>query len=152
MKLKKYLLLGLVLVTQASFANITVMSGIAGADACDGLAGNWAGSGTVTASILTCNYSGKAVVTQTITNEKTNYSVAVDLTLDSGPLCPATESITLPGYCESNGIVLQTDDANLTGSVDSTGTAADLKGYVYVTIGGTRIKADITKLHLDKSK
>ncbi|MDR3491945.1 MAG: hypothetical protein P4M12_07895 [Gammaproteobacteria bacterium] len=131
----------------ATSAQANVMVTLPGnGDVCSNLAGTWAGGGKVTAGIIQCHYHGTATVVKTGDN---NYSVDVELKKDDG-ICPENESMQLPGTCSNGVVVLQTPDANLQGSMGSTGTTMDLTGDVMFTVFGSRVKADVTDMHLQK--
>jgi hypothetical protein len=119
-----------------------------GLDICSNLAGNWNGEGTVSASIVTCHYSGTAVVSPTL--DPRSYTIDMDLTRDSGAICPDHKVMQMQGNCENNQLSIETDDANLQGSVNETGTAANMTGYVYFDALGTRVKVNVEEMSLHK--
>lgn len=131
---------------QSAFANISFMSAN-GSDICENLAGNWTGEGTVSASVVTCHYSGTAVVSPT--NDPRAYTITMDFYRDSG-ICPDHEVMEIPGTCDNKQLIIQTDDAGLQGAVSEGGTDAQMTGYVYFNAMGSRIKANVDEMSLHK--
>jgi hypothetical protein len=148
MKIRQLLvLIGISLITGTALADIQVQSFTL--SNCDNFTGKWSGSGTVKATVIfpiVCQYNGVATVTPTNSN---NYNVHVDLKKTAG-ICPDSEILDLPGSCHNGDIHLQTDKANLHGSMNAAGTEAALAGTVQFSIGGTNITADITDMNLKK--
>ena len=158
MKLKKMVvgaLFGLSLISFGVNADVRFQKkSVSGQDICEGLTGPWVGGGTMTAKILgvtvKCDYYGDAVVTEPSPH---NYSVDVVFDLQSGSaLCPGRQTYTLPGTCDSqNGnITLKSDDVNLWGTINESGTQASLEGTVRVTIKGKSIIGTVNQLDLVK--
>lgn len=148
MKMKGLIILMGFLCAQAAYANIIVKSSrIGAADICSQLPGTWSGSGTVKAGIITCKYHGTATITPG--SDTKTFNMNVTLERESG-ICPAQETLQLPGSCDNGNIKLQTDDANLGGSINSAGTSADLSGTVSFTVLGSRVTADVDDMDLQK--
>jgi hypothetical protein len=153
MKLKQLtVLMGVALLTQSAFADISVMSfSKAFGQSCSNFAGRWIGSGTIKATVIfpiTCHYKGVADATPVAGNPNA-YNVHVELSKSDG-LCPDHETIELPGSCTNGAIHLQTDKANLHGSVNDAGTEARLEGSVKVSLSGHDIDADVSDMVLHK--
>ena len=130
-----------------SYANIRVMGLTTDAEMCDQLAGVWNGSGVVSNTFLSCEYSGTVTV---VANDKPNsYAVVADLQLDSG-ICPQDLQLKMTGTCLQNQLTMENDDTNLAGTLDSSGRLATLAGDVYFAVLGTRLKANLDDVRLQK--
>lgn len=158
MVLKKVVLgvmLNLALFSSA-FADIQVQPSatLSGADVCASVPGPWTGSGTVTAKVLgvtvRCDYKGNATVYETSTSGA--FTAEVIMNIVSG-VCPATQSLTLPGTCNSStgAIALQSPDADLRGTMAPDGQSATLTGTVNIPIMGKTVKANVERLDLYKA-
>jgi hypothetical protein len=144
---KTIIALGATLIMQTAFAGIHFKAAN-GADICQNLAGKWNGEGTVSASVVTCHYSGTAVVSPTL--DPRSYTIDMDLNRDEGMICPDHKVIQMQGSCENNQLSIDTDDANLQGSVDESGTSASMTGFVYFDALGSRIKVNVEEMSLHK--
>jgi hypothetical protein len=151
LNIKKFLLPVLIsLTTQSAIANISIQASPAlTTDICGAAQGTWMGGGTVSAGPLSCHYSGTAIVTPATANTIYNYNVTMELTLDAG-MCPPNASVTTVAACENNKLTIDSDNIDLTGMVNASGTAADLSGTIYVNISGDRIEATVSNLHMQK--
>lgn len=147
MNLKKISLIALSLLfvtTTLHAATIISGSNLSNEDLCKNIAGDWKGYGHVTAfKILPCDYTGKA----NITSKDNEFQLQVALTLVKGA-CPAgTTELHFSGKCENSKIIINTDSANLNGSlVDSKPLSADLTGSVKISGG----EVSVDQMHLDQ--
>jgi hypothetical protein len=146
------LLVGVALFTQASFADIAIQSfSKAFGQSCSNFEGRWVGAGTIKATVIfpiTCHYKGVADATP-VPGSAGTFNVHVELSKSDG-LCPDHESIDLPGTCTNGAIHLQTNKANLHGSVNDAGTEARLEGTVIVNLSGHDVDADVKDMVLHK--
>jgi hypothetical protein len=151
MKIRKLIiLLGCTLVMQSSYANISVRPfANTSTDFCNTLTGSWKGGGDVQAGYISCTYQGTAIVVPGY--RSTPLSISMDMYLKDGPeLCPEHATLALPATCNNNTLTVDTDNADMTGSVDSTGKAVTMQGTVFVDVGGRRVEAEIKNVHLVK--
>jgi|GEM_PF-2667073 len=146
MNFKTILIAGAIFLTSSAQANIIIQTPN-NADVCANLAGVWAGGGKVSAGIIQCHYHGTVNITKTAGDN--NYNMDVVLRKDDG-ICPDDEKLQLPGTCSNGVINLHTQDANLNGSMNPAGTAIDLAGNVTFTVLGSRVKADVSDMHMQK--
>ena len=153
MKIKQLVsFMGMVFLTQAAFADISVMSfSKAAGQSCSNFAGRWVGGGTVKATVIlpiTCHYNGVADAT-TVPGSPNSFNVHVDLTKRDG-WCPDHETIDLPGTCVNGVVNLQTNKANLHGTVNDAGNEVRLEGSVKVNLSGQDVNADVSDMVLHK--
>lgn len=155
--LLKSITLSVIVFSSAANANIMFHStSLKNEDMCANVTGLWLGTATVTAKVMgksvTCDYSGKAMITAT--SDPSVFSADINLKNVSGP-CDAAgdQSMTLPGTCDAaTGVIaLQSDEADLTGSLSSDGNSATLSGTVSIPIFGRTVKANVTEMNLHKS-
>lgn len=149
MKLKN-LMVGVVLScalgASAANARIVIQSPLFnGSDVCSGVAGTWVGTGNASASGVKCKYKGVAFVTQA--GDEHTYNLIIDLTKTSGLLCPKDEHLEYMGTCENGMLVIEEEDANLSGTTD--GHTAYLAGTVELLLGGVPVNANVD-MHLTK--
>jgi hypothetical protein len=152
MKIKKLLiLLGCTLAMQTSYANLTVHPFTKlSTDFCKSLTGEWKGGGDVIASYITCTYEGTSIVVPGYALT-TPLNISMDMYLKDGPeVCPPHATLDLPATCDNNALTVNTDNADMSGSVDSTGTVVNMQGTVFFDVGGRRVEADIKNVHLVK--
>lgn len=123
----------------ASMVNATIVVQSTLNDVCVGLPGAWKGSGNVSASGINCKYKGVANVSST--NDEHHFNIIIDLTKTSGALCPNNEHLNYVGACENGVLVIQSNDANLSGTTD--GTNAHLSGQVIIKIAGVPVTANV---------
>ncbi len=138
---------GLFLLATEAEANITMQT--SSPTACEHIAGHWVGTGTVSAVIIVkinCKYHGEGEISM-IDDHTFNMSMA--LSKESG-ICPDHESFQLRGTCQNGSITLKTEDADLVGSLNEQGTAADAHGTVVVRIGDKKVNANVDSMHLEK--
>ena len=107
-------------------------------DVCDHVAGLWQGGSDVSIAGLPCHYDGKANITPL--SDPHMYSLDVDLTGGNHFWCPNT-SIVLPGSCEKGSITIHTNNASLSGELNSAGTHASLHGEVYYSVFTIKVKS-----------
>jgi hypothetical protein len=153
MKLKQFVMLaGMTIFTQAALADIAVQSSSkALGQSCGSFAGRWVGSGTIKATVIfpiTCRYNGVADAS-VVPGSPNAFNVHVELSKSDG-VCPDHETIDLPGTCVNGAIHLQTNKANLHGSVNDAGNEARLEGSVVVELAGKDIDADVRDMVLHK--
>ncbi|HEX2548972.1 MAG TPA: hypothetical protein VHM20_04025 [Gammaproteobacteria bacterium] len=153
MQLKKILvsaIISLSIFSAVANANIRVFSDSHTENLCANVEGKWIGSGTVTARVMgmkvSCDYAGQSFITGS-----ENFSANIDLQLSSG-ICPSSENFILPGTCDSatGAITLQSDDANLTGTLSNNGTQANFTGTVNIPIMGKTVVATVERMELHK--
>ncbi len=144
-KLLSVVSLVFLLATSTAQADIVVTGLSADDDVCNHVAGLWKGESDVSLYGLPCHYNGTANITA-LSDPKT-YNLDVNLTGGNHVWCP-DESIMLSGSCDKGKIIIRADNANLDGSLDSTGTAAHLHGDVYVT--KMRIKVTVKDINVHK--
>jgi hypothetical protein len=153
MKLKQLVVLaGMTILTQSAFADIAVQSSSkAFGQSCSSFAGRWVGAGTIKATVIfpiTCRYNGVADAS-IVPGTPNGIAVHVELSKSDG-ICPDHETIDLPGTCVNGAIHLQTNKANLHGSVNDAGDEARLEGSVTVELAGKDIDADVRDMVLHK--
>ncbi len=151
MKMRKLIiLLACSAAMQTSYANISVRPfAKTNTDFCNTLTGAWKGGGDVDAGYVSCNYQGTAIVVPGY--RTTPLSISMDMYLKSGPeLCPPHATMEFPATCNNNALTVDTDNADMSGSVDSTGTTVNMAGTVFVDVGGRRVEAEIKNVHLVK--
>jgi len=146
MNVKTILIAGAIFLASGAQANIIVKAS-SNADTCANLAGLWTGGGKVSASFIECHYHGTVNATHTAGDH--NYNMSVDLHKDDG-ICPDEEKLELPASCNNGVIVLRTDDANLDGSMNAAGNTIDLSGNVTFTVLGSRVKANVSNMRIQK--
>jgi hypothetical protein len=151
MKLKKLIIvMTCILSVHSAYANVSIKARSNSAtDFCGGLTGTWTGGGTIETSFTTCHYKGTAIVAENAA-KTTAYSITMDLVRDDGTMCPDRATMELIADCENNILTVDTDNADMSGQVNDTGTAADLNGKLFVNVGGQRIEATVRDVHLDK--
>jgi hypothetical protein len=152
MKIKKWIiLLSCALAAQSGYANISVRPfANSHTDFCKSLTGAWNGGGDVEAGYVSCTYQGSAIVVPGY-SASTPLSISLDMYLKDGPeLCPEHETLELPATCDNNALTVDSDNADMSGSVDSTGKTVNMQGTVFVDVGGRRVEAEIKNVRLVK--
>jgi hypothetical protein len=149
MKLKKLILLSSCLIATAANASVSIHAPMnLGVDFCANLSGTWLGGGTIETDWAACHYKGTAIVSQDAV-QATTYNITMDLYRDAG-ICPQHETFELPATCTNNTLTVATDNADMTGNVNSTGTGASLNGTIFVVIGDNRVEARVKDVMLQK--
>jgi hypothetical protein len=142
----------LAIFSSSANANIVIFSPtFTGEDICSKVNGAWVGEGTVTAKVLgvkiKCEYNGNAFITGTA--DPHTFSADINLHLTNG-ICPPSESFIMPGSCNpaTGAINIQSDEANLSGTLSNNGTEAHLTGTVKIPgIGNATVeKMDLHKV------
>ena len=145
--------LNLAFISTATHADIIFKTQKAGENLCDHVAGQWAGSGLVSAKILgmkvSCEYQGAATVNPASTPY--NYDVTVNLHKTSG-VCPNNETVVISGFCDpvAGRIVLRSSAADLSGMLSADGRSANLTGKASFPVMGQTVTADVERMLLNK--
>jgi hypothetical protein len=149
MKMKKLILLSTCLIATAANASVSIHAPTnLGVDFCANLSGTWVGGGTIETDWAACHYKGTAIVSKD-PNLATTYNITMDLNRDAG-VCPQHETFELPATCANNTLTVATDNADMTGDVNNTGTEANLNGTIFVVIGDSRVEARVKDVMLQK--
>lgn len=131
-------------------ANVSIFSSSNVQNLCSNIQGQWVGNGTVTARVMgvkvRCDYSGDTYITGA-----ENFSADINLRLSSG-VCPASESFIMPGTCNpsTGAIALESDDANLVGTMSNDGTQVNFTGTVNIPIGGSTVVGTVERMEMHK--
>lgn len=156
MRFKK-LAVGIAVVSLFStVAQADILMRSSASNACSKLPGHWIGDGTVQAlsGLVNCRYHGDGKIEKGDTSD--NFVMHIKLTTDS-PVCPTSEIIDFDGSCSDGKIILHTNLANLSGSIDASGTSANVAGDVTFEVdmpwgGKQKVKATVNDMKLNKTQ
>lgn len=135
----KVILVSVVLLSSAhAFAKITI--DMFGKNQCSEIAGLWNGTGHVSAldGVVKCDYQGSGII-----DGSNEFYANLNLNRTGGSsLCPDSKDIQFTGACdnETGEIIINTDEANLTGSIDKSAHIVYLNGNL--NMNGIKAKLD----------
>jgi len=153
MQLKRVLvsvIASLSLFSATANANVKIFSSSSSQNLCTDIQGQWIGNGTVTARFMgvkiRCDYAGDTYITGA-----EDFSADIHLHLTSG-ICPAAEDFIMPGICNGNTgmISLESDEANLSGTLSNDGKQVNFTGTVNIPMGGTTVVGTVERMELHK--